>query len=118
RALVDSASLLWRWQVTTARWFGVAEAPPAAAVLDAVDDALVDRPQTPFVALHAALALAAAAQRERLQVLHAHLRDAGDPTMRTVVATIVEGLLAVLDEEWRQAAARFDDVLPVLVQVG
>ena len=75
RALVDSASLLWRWELTTAGWDVAADpasaaaptfageqpAPPLQPILDSVDEALLVRPRTPFIALHAAVALTAAA---------------------------------------------------------
>ncbi|HEY5420906.1 MAG TPA: pyridine nucleotide-disulfide oxidoreductase, partial [Marmoricola sp.] len=84
RALIDSASLLWRWVVTTSGWdaaagtgafAGETAPPPVECVLDAAGSDLVDRPETPFVALHSALALAAASDLPRLARLHAHCAD-------------------------------------------
>lgn len=120
RALVDAASLLWRWQVTTTQWPGSGEAgvPPAAPVLAVVDEDLVRAPSTPFVALHAGIALAASGERSRLVDLRHHLADSDDPVQRGVVATVVDGLAAVLDRDWAAAAERFDVALPSLVQVG
>ena len=52
RALVDSASLLWRWKVTTSDWDPAETAPPpVGAIWDAVGADLLDDPQTPFIAL-------------------------------------------------------------------
>lgn len=41
-------------------------------MLNAVEPARIDRPQTPFVALHGAVALAAAGAAERLRALARH----------------------------------------------
>jgi uncharacterized NAD(P)/FAD-binding protein YdhS len=114
RGLVDSASLLWRWRVTLPD----DAPPPAAPVLDAVPADLLDRPQTPFVALHAAVALTAVGDAARLDALRRHCADHPDPVVRTVVATVADGLADVLTGEWSRAAARLEEVLPVLVRVG
>ena len=113
RALIDSGSLLWRWRMTTSE-----AAPPVQPVLDAVDVDLVERPQTPFVALHAAIALAGADEHARLAALARHCRSSSEPAVRTVVATVCDALLAAGEERWADAVALLDDVLPVLVQVG
>jgi hypothetical protein len=127
RALVDSASLLWRWCVTTSDWddaarvstfAGESAPPPIGPVLDAAGAQLVDRPETPFVALHAALAVAAAADLPRLARLREHCLASHDATLRTVVATVCEALLAAGEQQWGQAAALLTDVLPGLPRVG
>lgn len=132
RALVDSASLLWRWRVTTAGWDaavadghggpaafdGEAAAPPVRPVLSAVEPALLAAPETPFVALHAALALAGAGDAAALRTLRAHCLAAADGTVRRVVTTVCDSLLAALDERWGVAATLLTDVLPLLVRVG
>ena len=73
RALIDSASLLWRWRVTTtelgrglgrpagdgARFAGETAPPPVRRSSPASIRACCASRETPFVALHAALALAA-----------------------------------------------------------
>ena len=46
--------------------------PPFRPVLDAVDPAMLLRPQTPFVAVHAAMALAGAGELEQLESLRRH----------------------------------------------
>ncbi len=119
RALVDSASLLWRWRLTVSEWFDDETAPPPVQpVLDAVDPCLLATPETPFVALHAALALAAAAQPERLVALRRHCRDSGDPVLATVVAPVCDALLASLEQRWDEAARTLCEMLPDLVRVG
>lgn len=131
RGLVDSASLLWRWQLTTSGWDGAAAAvgaapafagegpvPPVKPILEALDDALVLRPQTPFVALHSAVALTAAGDAGRLAALRHHCSSAHDPVVRTVVAPVCEAFEAMLAEEWGRAVGLLSDALPVLVRVG
>ncbi|WP_370618355.1 FAD/NAD(P)-binding protein [Mumia qirimensis] len=134
RALIDSASLLWRWRLTTSDWDaavsrgvpgaaggafdGETAPPPIASVLDAVDPAMVDRPETPFVALHAAIALAASEQPSRLAALAQHCRRSDDATMRSVVATVCDALLAAAERRWDDAATLLEDTVPVLAKVG
>ncbi|RKT78392.1 putative NAD(P)/FAD-binding protein YdhS [Terracoccus luteus] len=127
RALVDSASLLWRWRITTSDWdaatggsafVGESAPPPVQSVLDAAGPGLVDRPETPFVALHSALALAAAGDLGRLAALRRHCASASDPTVRTVVATVCDGLLAAGEGDWDTAALVLGDLQPQLVRVG
>ncbi len=131
RALVDAASLLWRWHVTTSGWddavrsvmlapaFADAGAPPPAApVLAAVSEEMLTRPQTPFVGLHAALALAAARDVTKLAVLRRHCQQSPDAALRTIVTSVCDALLAVHEGRWDVAATLLTDVQPVLVQVG
>lgn len=113
RALIDSASLLWRWRVAVAE-----PPPPVAPVLDVIDEALLVRPQTPFVALHAAFALAASGDAERLEQLRRHCAASGDQVIEGVVVAVVEALLAVTREDWTTAAALLADVQPLLVRAG
>ena len=70
--------------------------PPFRPVLDAVDPAMLLRPQTPFVAVHAAMALAGAGELEQLESLRRHCAG-DDPTLRTVVATVCTALGAVVE---------------------
>ena len=77
--------------------------PPFRPVLDAVDPAMLLRPQTPFVAVHAAMALAGAGELEQLESLRRHCAGSDDPTLRTVVATVCTALRAVVEERWAEA---------------
>lgn len=131
RALVDSASLLWRWQLTTSGWDAAAASattgrlafvgeqppPPVDPILGSIDEALLVRPQTPFIALHAAVALAAARDVERLGLLR-HYCAKSDPVMQAVVAPVCEALLTAFDGNPSQAATLLGGVLPELVRVG
>jgi hypothetical protein len=92
--------------------------PPFKPVLEAVDPTMLHRPQTPFVAMHAAMPLAGAGEVERLENLRRHCARSDDPTLRTVVATVCTALGAVVEERWAEAVGTLTDVLPVLVQVG
>lgn len=128
RALVDSASLLWRWQLTTSGWDAAASPaepafpgeqrpPPVRPILDSVEEAMLVRPETPFIALHSALALTAADDVERLRTLRRFCAGS-DPIMRTVVAPVCDALLTASDGNPQQAANLLGDVLPELVRVG
>jgi uncharacterized NAD(P)/FAD-binding protein YdhS len=134
RALIDSASLLWRWRLTTADWDGAvdlgvagagqpvfageASAPPVEPVIDAVDPAFLSDPQTPFVALHAAVALAAAGDIEALQRLGKRCRESRDSTAYAIVAAVCEALTASAEGQWAVAAQLLADVMPTLPRVG
>ncbi len=127
RALIDSASLLWRWMVTTSGWdaaagtsafTGETAPPPIELVLDAAGPGLVDHPETPFVALHAALALAAAGDLPRLAALRTHCQGSAELAVRTTVASVCEALLAAGEQRWGDAARILSDVLPGLPRVG
>ena len=97
RALIDSASLLWRWVVTTSGWDAAAGTaafpgetapPPIDCVLEAIGPDLVDRPETPFVALHSALAVAAAGDLPRLADLRSHCQGSSEPVFRATVFSL------------------------------
>lgn len=119
RALIDSASLLWRWRVTTTDWFASESAPPPVEpVLAAVGDALLDDPASPFVALHAALAHATSGDLGRLGRLAARCRAADEAPTREVVAPLCDALIAVREERWTDAVDGLQAALPRLVTVG
>jgi uncharacterized NAD(P)/FAD-binding protein YdhS len=127
RALIDSASLLWRWVVTTSGWdaaagtsafTGETAPPPVECVLEAAGPELVDRPETPFVALHSALALAAAGDLPRLAALRTHCLGTSELAIRTTVASVCEALLAAGEQRWGEAARVLSDVLPGLPRIG
>lgn len=127
RALIDSASLLWRWMVTTSGWDaaahtsafpGEAAPPPIECVLEAAGPDLVDRPETPFVAMHAALALATAGDLPRLAALRTHCQGSSELAVRTTVASICEALLVAGEHRWGDAARILSDVLPGLPRIG
>jgi uncharacterized NAD(P)/FAD-binding protein YdhS len=114
RGLVDSASLLWRCQVTDS-WSGH---PPVEDVIDHAGADLLERPETPFTAMHSAVALTAAGDTTRLRALRAHAAGAADPVLRDVVAQLCDGLLAVAEARWADAVRLIRPLLPRLTPVG
>ncbi|MGH3359801.1 MAG: pyridine nucleotide-disulfide oxidoreductase [Nocardioidaceae bacterium] len=91
RALVDSASLLWRWSLTP----GATEVPDAAVVLEQVSRCDLVEPQTPFLAMHAAVGLCAAGDLDRLELLRRWCTRHGDQTMREVASPLCDALLSI-----------------------
>ncbi|WP_433221142.1 FAD/NAD(P)-binding protein [Dactylosporangium sp. CS-047395] len=91
RALVDSASLLWRCRVLGA--------PPQPVtideVLDVVPKDLLSQPRTAFIGLHAALALAAADDPAGLAALGSYAAGRTEPAF-DLVAVLVRALRAYL----------------------
>ncbi|GAA3300299.1 FAD/NAD(P)-binding protein [Dactylosporangium vinaceum] len=91
RALVDSASLLWRCRV-----LGAPPQPLAIdEVLGVVPKELLAEPQTAFIGLHAALALAAADDLGGLDALARHAATRTEPAF-DLVAALVRALRAYL----------------------
>ncbi|MER5794977.1 FAD/NAD(P)-binding protein [Streptomyces sp. NPDC001980] len=113
RALVDSGSLLWRARVSDS-WRGDL---PVAGVLEAVERDVLERPQTAFTALHAAVALTAAGDLAALRRLRDHAAGA-DAVQREVVAPLCEAFAALVEERFQEAARGLDALLPVLRRVG
>jgi len=87
RALVDSASLLWRGY-TIGAW----DRADVRPVLDAVSPALLADPPTPFVALHAAVALAAAGDCRGLAALRRRAAARDEDVFRRTVAPLADAL--------------------------
>jgi tetratricopeptide (TPR) repeat protein len=97
RALVDSASLLWRLRMT-----GSAATGDIAAVLDVVPGTLLSAPPTPFVGLHAAIALAAAGDCGGLVRLRRHARSRG-AAFTDLVAPLADALCDVVHDDPERA---------------
>ena len=114
RALVDSASLLWRAQVTGS-WNGDL---PMTTVLDRVGEDLLERPTTPFTAMHSALALTASGDLESLARLRAHAASRPQPVMRDIVVQLCDALTAVGQQRWEDAVRTLRLLGPWLVQLG
>jgi hypothetical protein len=92
--------------------------PPIDSVLEAAGPDLVDHPETPFVALHSALAVAVAGDLPRLGRLRTHCQDSSELAVRTTVASVCDALLSAGDQRWGDAARTLTDVLPGLPRVG
>ncbi|MGH8895204.1 MAG: FAD/NAD(P)-binding protein, partial [Actinomycetes bacterium] len=116
RALVDSASLLWRCQVTGS-WQGAGPLP-VRAVLDAVDEDILSRPTTAFTAMHAALALTAAGDTAGLVRLRDHLAAQPGPVMSDVVVSLCDALAAFAEQRWCDAVRMLRLLGPWLVRLG
>jgi uncharacterized NAD(P)/FAD-binding protein YdhS len=98
RALVDSASLLWRGY-TAGAWPTVELGP----VLATVPRSLLVDPPTPFVAMHAAVALAAAGDCRGLVALRRAASARGDDVFVTTVAPLVDALLDLVHGDAERA---------------
>ncbi|MCW2752841.1 MAG: lycopene cyclase [Marmoricola sp.] len=129
RSLVDAASLLWRWRVAVSDWDSASDQipdafvdeaapPPIETVLAAVEQPMLLTPQTPFIALHAALALGASGDLTRLATLKAHCTAADDPKPRSLLVPICDAFTAVIEGRWEQGACLLRESLPTLVGVG
>jgi uncharacterized NAD(P)/FAD-binding protein YdhS/tetratricopeptide (TPR) repeat protein len=99
RALVDSASLLWRGVVT-----GAWDTADVAPVLAAVPAELVHEPPTPFVALHAAVALAAAGDCAGLARLRRRAAAHPDAAFTDTIAPLADALVDLLHGDADRAA--------------
>ena len=106
RALIDSASLLWRWSLIDD------QTPPAAPVIEAIGPALLKTPQTPFIALYAAIALTADHDLAGLEELRQYALSSPEAAMHTLVVAACEGLTAVLEQRWSEAARILEDLYP------
>jgi uncharacterized NAD(P)/FAD-binding protein YdhS/tetratricopeptide (TPR) repeat protein len=114
RALVDSASLLWRAQLAGGWDGGI----PIEPVLAAVDPALLERPRTAFAALHVAVARAAAGDAAALARLADHALATGEAVMVAAVAPVARGLQLLVAGQPGRAADALAAVLPELWRVG
>lgn len=108
RAMVDSASLLWRCLVLS-QWSGRL---PAAELAEAGLREWVRTPPTPFAALHGALTLAAAGDAAGLDALRRWAAGHTEPVHRTVVAPLCAGLAAVVEQRWEDGVTHLGAVLP------
>jgi len=114
RALVDSASLLWRARIDDA-WLG---AVPIDEVLSVVDEQLLVRSPTPFVAMHAAVALAARGDAVGLRQLGR--RAALDPrrAYRELVVPLAAAMAALVDQRPDRAAQILLRLMPEVEGFG
>jgi hypothetical protein len=114
RNLVDSASLLWRWTLTP----GSGEVPGIAEVLAVVDDTLLSGPPTPFMAMHAAVALCAAGDADGLATLARSCASRRDITHTEVAAPLARALRRLALGEPSVAADAIAAIEPQLWRVG
>jgi hypothetical protein len=114
RALVDSASLLWRSHLVGA-W---SDPLPVREILASVPSCLLDHPATAFAAMHAAVALAAAGDIERLVRLRNFAADFPDPTYSEVIVPLCDGLTAHVQGDSTAAAEQLAIVVPEAARLG
>jgi uncharacterized NAD(P)/FAD-binding protein YdhS len=114
RALVDSASLLWRSRLVGA-W---ADPLPIDDVLATVPSCLLDHPATAFAAMHAVIALAAAGDEEGIERLRGFAAEQPDPTYPDLIVPMCEGFLAHVRGEPAVAARRLALVVPQAGKLG
>lgn len=100
RALVDSASLLWRGYVAGA--WGSADVAPVLATVPA---GLLADPPTPFIGLHAAVALAAAGDCQGLARLRRAAARRDDPAFRDTLAPLADALCDLVHGDPDRATA-------------
>jgi uncharacterized NAD(P)/FAD-binding protein YdhS/tetratricopeptide (TPR) repeat protein len=105
RALVDSASLLWRMRVHGQ------DAADVGPVLRTVAPRLLADPPTPFTALHAAVALAAAADCHGLTRLRRAADARGGDVFGSVISPFADALLDLVHGDPNRA---LDGLLPLL----
>jgi uncharacterized NAD(P)/FAD-binding protein YdhS len=114
RSLVDSASLLWR------SWLaGLWPDPlPIGEILGGVPACLLEHPGTPFGALHAAVALAAAGDSAGIQRLRRYAAGHADPTFTDVVVPLCSGLAALVEGDAERAVPALAAVVPQVARLG
>jgi hypothetical protein len=88
RALVDTGSLLFRWALTP----DAADVPGLGLVATLAGRDVLERPATPFLAMHSAVTLLALDDRPGLRVLEQWAAGHAHPTQREVVAPLVRAL--------------------------
>ncbi|MGO4257722.1 pyridine nucleotide-disulfide oxidoreductase [Marmoricola sp. RAF53] len=113
RSLVDTGSLLWRWRITP----GATDVPGVEEGTD-VPAATLLRPATPFVGLHAAVALCAADDIAGLRSLSCWAAGHEHPVLRSVVAPLAAALRLLLLEQPGACADELIRIHPLLWQVG
>jgi hypothetical protein len=114
RCLVDSGSLLWRWALTP----GSRAVPGIDEVLAVVEDDLVRAPETPFMAMHAAVALCAAEDAAGLETLAASSASRRDLTHVEVVAPLALALRGLVRGDASGCADDLARLLPQVWRVG
>jgi hypothetical protein len=88
RALVDSGSLLFRWALTP----GASDVPDIERVAEVAGRDALERPSTPFLAMHAAVTLLALGDVSGLDRLESWADEHRHPTQREVVAPLAHAL--------------------------
>lgn len=114
RALVDSGSLLFRWALTP----GAVDVPPVDGVVAVTGRSIMTRPATPFLAMHAAVALLAVGDAAALGALAAWAAGHDHPTQREVVAPLAEALGRMAAGHCGEAADALGRLAPQTRRLG
>jgi hypothetical protein len=100
RALVDSGSLLFRWAITP----GAVDVPDLRPVAAVTERELLERPATPFVAMHGSVILLALGDRAGLVNLTRWAAGHVNPVHREIVAPLCRALLKMEAGQYSAAA--------------
>ena len=100
RVLVDTGSLLWRWQLSPQ----ARDVPDMSVVSAVTDDHTLYQPATPFMAMHSAIALLALGDVEGLRGLQRWAAAHTNPTQVEVVAPLAGALAAMSSGQSSRAA--------------
>jgi hypothetical protein len=100
RALVDTGSLLFRWALTP----GASDVPDLSGVAAVVGRDMLERPSTPFLGLHAAVALLAMDDVAGLRQLESWTRSHAHPTHAEVVAPLTHAFVQMASDRCSAAA--------------
>lgn len=114
RALIDSASLLWRARIADS-WHGEL---PIDDLLSVVDENMLVAPPTPFVGMHAAIALAARQDVTGLRLLGRHATVHPRAGHRDLVAPFAAAMSALVDGRPHRAAEILQRLMPHLAGFG
>jgi len=114
RALVDSGSLLFRWALTP----GATDVPDIAEVVRVTGRSTMERPATPFLAMHTAIALLATGDLAALRALTGWAATHRHATMREVVAPLAGALLSMGSGDCSRAADELATLSPQLRRLG
>jgi len=114
RALVDSGSLLFRWALTPR----ACDVPSMAEVVRVTGRATMERPATPFLALHTAVALLTVDDVAGLRDLAGWARGHRHPAFRDVVAPLAEALVLLAVGSHGAAADALAALSPHLPRLG
>jgi hypothetical protein len=100
RALVDTGSLLFRWAITP----DATGVPGIESVAEVTGRDVLERPATPFLAMHAAVLLLALGDRTGLRTLARWAARHPHPTQREVVTPLAQALVLLHDGRCSEAA--------------
>ena len=114
RALVDSGSLLFRWAITP----DAERVPDIAEVTDAVGRETLERPATPFLGLHAAVALLATGDTAGLRRLGDWAAVHRHPVQRDVVAPLARAFTLLATGRHSEGADELAALSPLVPRLG